>query len=163
MIVRKKKSINLKLHRPLDLATCKLIKTFSILIKQCYFIIWSVEKTETRKNPKVAKTKYGRIMLLSKCTVCDLGPLLFQRYQQVNTRYKMNEIVSKFLLAGDKFMPEMHLRELATLDKSGFTYSAYIPFTKKKNKETQDSLYIYQNQLDKACFQHTWLMGIFKI
>ena len=73
-------------------------------------------------------------MLLSKCTVCDLGPLLFQRYQQVNTRYKMNEIVSKFLLAGDKFMPEMHLRELATLDKSGFTYSAYIPFTHTKKK-----------------------------
>ena len=27
-----------------------------------------------------------------------------------NTRYKINEIVNKFLLAGDKFMPEMHLR-----------------------------------------------------
>ena len=30
----------------------------------------------------------------------------------------MNEIVNKFLLAGDKLMPEMHLRQL------GFTYSA---------------------------------------
>ena len=31
-----------------------------------------------------------------------VGPLLFQRYQQVNTRYKMNEIANKLLLAGDK-------------------------------------------------------------
>ena len=36
----------------------------------------------------------------------------------------MNEIVNKFLLAGDKFMPEMHLRQL------GFRYSARGPFTK---------------------------------
>ena len=39
---------------------------------------------------------------------------------------KMNEIVNKLLLAGDKFMPEMHLRQ------SGFTYSACGPFTKNK-------------------------------
>ena len=38
----------------------------------------------------------------------------------------MNEIVNKLLLAGDKFMPEMHLRQ------SGFTYSACGPFTKNK-------------------------------
>ena len=36
----------------------------------------------------------------------------------------MNEIVNKFLLAGDKFMPGMHLKQL------GFTYSACTPFTK---------------------------------
>ena len=40
----------------------------------------------------------------------------------------MNEIVNKFLLAGDKFMPEMHLRQ------PEFTYSACGPF-KKTNKE----------------------------
>ena len=65
----------------------------------------------------------------------------------------MNAIVNNFLLPGDKFMPEMHLRQL------GFTYSACDPFTKnkgriKKIKETEDSRYIYQNELDKACFQH---------
>ena len=38
----------------------------------------------------------------------------------------MNEIVNKFLLVGDKFMPEMHLR------LPGFTYSACGPFTKNK-------------------------------
>ena len=41
----------------------------------------------------------------------------------------MNEIVNTFLLAGDKVMPEMHLRQ------SGFTYSACEPFTKKKKRE----------------------------
>ena len=40
----------------------------------------------------------------------------------------MNEIVNKFLLAGDKFMPEMHLKQ------PGFIYSACAPFTKNKNK-----------------------------
>ena len=54
----------------------------------------------------------------------------------------MNEIVKKFLLAGDKFMPEMHLRQ------PEFTYNACGPFTKNKEriekfKETGDSRYIY--------------------
>ena len=40
----------------------------------------------------------------------------------------MNDIISKFLLVGDKFMPEMHLRQ------PGFTYSACGPFTKKKTE-----------------------------
>ena len=46
-------------------------------------------------------------------------PLLFENY-------KMNEIINTFLLAGDKFMAEMHLKQ------PGFTYSAYGPFTKNK-------------------------------
>ena len=67
--------------------------------------------------------------------------------------YKINEIINKFSLAGDKFMPEMHLRE------PRFFYSVCGPFTKhkeriKKFKETDDTLYIYRNDLDKACFQH---------
>ena len=41
---------------------------------------------------------------------------------------KMNEIVNKSLLGGDKFMPEIHLRQ------RGFTYSAFGPFTKNKEK-----------------------------
>ena len=40
----------------------------------------------------------------------------------------MNEIVNKFLLVGDKFMPEMHLKQ------SGFTYSACGSFTKNKER-----------------------------
>ena len=65
----------------------------------------------------------------------------------------MNEIVSKFLLAVDKLTPEMHLSQ------RGFAYSTCVPFTKKKEriqkfKNSGDSRYIYQNELDKACFQH---------
>ena len=67
--------------------------------------------------------------------------------------YKFNEIVNKFLLAGDKFTPEMHLRQ------PGLTYSACGPLTKNKERiqkfeETGDTSYIYKNELDKACFQH---------
>ena len=40
----------------------------------------------------------------------------------------MNEIVNEFLLAGDKFMSEMHLRQ------PGFTYSVCGPFTRDKER-----------------------------
>ena len=75
---------------------------------------------------------------------------------------KMNEIVNTFLLAGDKFMPEMHLKQ------PGFTYSACGSFTKNKEriqkfKEAGDTSYIYKNELDKACYQHDRLMEILKI
>ena len=73
----------------------------------------------------------------------------------------MNEIVNTFLLAGDKFMPEMHLKQ------PGFTYSACGPFTKNKEriqkfKETGYTSYIYKNELDKACFQHDMAYEDFK-
>ena len=76
--------------------------------------------------------------------------------------YKMNDIINKFLLAVDKFMPEMHLRQ------PGFTYSACGPFTKIKEKilkckEIGDTKYIYRNELDKACFQHDMADGDFKV
>ena len=73
----------------------------------------------------------------------------------------MNEIVNHFLLAGDKFMPEMHLKQL------GFIYSACGPFPENKEiiqkfKQTGDTSYIYKNELDKACFQHDMANGDFK-
>ena len=76
-------------------------------------------------------------------------------------RIKMNEIVNKFFLAGDKFMPEMHLKQ------TGFTYSACGPFTKNKEriqkfKETGYTSYIYKNELERACFQHDMAYGDFK-
>ena len=40
----------------------------------------------------------------------------------------MNEIVNKFLLFGDKFMPEMHLKQ------PSFTYSACGQFTKNNKR-----------------------------
>ena len=65
----------------------------------------------------------------------------------------MNEIAKKILLAGDKFMPEMHLKQ------PGFTYSACGPFTRNKQRiqkfmQTGDTNYIHKNKLHKACFQH---------
>ena len=65
----------------------------------------------------------------------------------------MYEIVKKFLLPGDKFIPEMPLTQ------SRFTQSTCGPFTRNKErikmfKQTRDSRYIYQNKLDKICFQH---------
>ena len=73
----------------------------------------------------------------------------------------MNEIVNKLLLASDKFIPGVHLKQL------GFTYSALGPFTKNKEriqkfKETGDTNYIYKNELDKACFQHDMTYADFK-
>ena len=135
-------------------------------------------------NPVASKISNGRTMLLSKCVICGnkkqdllkkqeakrllcnlglktllsnipiLGDVLF-------CMYKMNDIVKKYLLAGDKFMPEMHLKQ------PGFTYSASGIFTKNKEriqkfKETGDAKYIYKNELDKACFQHDMAYGDFK-
>ena len=70
----------------------------------------------------------------------------------------MNEVVNKFLLVGDKFVPEMHLKQ------SGFTYSACGPFTKNKKRiekfmQTGNTNFIYKNELDKACFQHDMAYG----
>ena len=70
----------------------------------------------------------------------------------------MNEIVNKFLLVSDKFIPEMHLKQL------GFTYSVSGPFSKNKKrierfKQTRNTGFIYKNELDKACFQHDMAYG----
>ena len=58
----------------------------------------------------------------------------------------MNDIINKFLLVGDRFMPEMHLRQPQV------TYSACGPFTKNKERIEKLRNNIYKNELDKACF-----------
>ena len=73
----------------------------------------------------------------------------------------MHEIVSKFLLGGDKFMFEMHLKQ------SGLTCSICGPFTinKEKNQkfiETRNTNKIYKNDLNEACFQHDMAYGKYK-
>ena len=70
-----------------------------------------------------------------------------------NKIINMNNIINKLLLAGDKFMPEMHLRQ------PQFVYSACGPFTRHKErikefKRTGDTRLLYRNELDKACFKH---------
>ena len=63
----------------------------------------------------------------------------------------MNNIINKFLLAGDKFMPQLRQPQ--------FVYSACGPFTRHKErikefKSTGDTRLLYRNELDKACFKH---------
>ena len=67
----------------------------------------------------------------------------------------MNEIVNKYLLAGDKFMPELHLKQL------GFTYSACGPFTKNKERiekfmQTGNTDLCIKMSLIKHVFNTTW-------
>ena len=70
------------------------------------------------------------------------GMLLIDKITYI---YKnMNNVINKFLLAGDTFMPEMHLRQ------PGFVYSACGPFTRHKERikkfiRTGDTRYIYRN------------------
>ena len=73
----------------------------------------------------------------------------------------MNEVVNKFLLAGDKFMSEIRLKQ------PGFTHSACGSFTKSKERiqkfiEAGNTDYIYKNDLDKAWFQHDMPYGKYK-
>ena len=76
--------------------------------------------------------------------------------------YKINEIVNKVLLAGDKFMPEMHLKQ------PGFTCSACGPFTKNKEriqkfkKQVIQAIFTKMN-LIRLVLNMIWLMAILKI
>ena len=102
-------------------------------------------------NPQVSSTSNGKLMILSKCAICGSKKSKFVKKQEASGLlsklgiktalskipilgdvlfyiYKMNEIVHKFLLAGEKFMPEMHLRQ------PQFVYSACGPFTKNKER-----------------------------
>ena len=86
-------------------------------------------------NPRVSKTSNDRTMVLSKCAICGSKKSRFIKNQEAKgllsnlgiktplckvpilgdilfwMHIKMNEIVNNFLLAGNKFMPEMHLKE----------------------------------------------------
>ena len=66
--------------------------------------------------------------------------------------------MNTFLLVGDKFVPEMHLKQ------PGFTYSVCGPFTKNKERiemfmQTGNTNFIYKKELDKACFQYDMAYG----
>ena len=70
----------------------------------------------------------------------------------------MNEIVNKFLLVGDTFMPEMHLKQ------PGFAYSACGQFTRNKERiekfmQTGNTDFINRNELDKVYFQYDTAYG----
>ena len=70
-----------------------------------------------------------------------------------NKIINMNNIINKILLAADKFMPELHLRQPQSV------YSVCGPFTRHKErikvlKRTGDTRLLYRNELDKPCFKH---------
>ena len=74
----------------------------------------------------------------------------------------MNKIINKFLLAGDTFMPDMHLRQ------PGFTYSACGTFTKNKEtiqkfKKQEIQAVFIKMKLIRLVFNMIWLVGILKI
>ena len=74
----------------------------------------------------------------------------------------MNEIVNKFLLAGDNFISEMHLKQ------PGFTYSACGPFTKNKEriqkfKKQEIQAIFTKMSLIRLVFNMVWLMEILTI
>ena len=73
----------------------------------------------------------------------------------------MNEIMNKFLLAGDKFMPVMHLRQPAALKKPGLTYGASGPFTKTKKRihKSKEN----ENQIQNILIKTTYIKLIFNI
>ena len=74
----------------------------------------------------------------------------------------MNKNINNFLLAGDKFMPEMHLKQ------PGFTYSACGPFTKNKEriqnlkKQEIQAIFTKMNLIGHP-FNMIWLTEILKI
>ena len=111
------------------------------------------KKSKGNINPKALKANNGKTMLLSKCAVCGGRKSKFIKKQEVKSHYllifcfecnsievyKINEIVNK--LAGDKFIPVMHLKQ------PRFTCSACGTFTENKEriqtlKKTGDTRYI---------------------
>ena len=117
----------------------------------------SCKKNIANENSNVRKTKQIRLMLLSNCAICGKEKSTFTKNKEFNNisndKFKMNKIIDKFLLTGDKFIPELHLKQ------PGFTYTACGSFTKhreriQKFRETGNLKHLYRNELDKACFAH---------
>ena len=136
------------------------------------------KKTEHLRS-KIFKAKIIRLIMQSKYAECGIKKSRFVKEQEakgllsnlgtktplskiplLNVLFlrciKMNEIVNKFLLAGDKFMPEMHLKQ------PGFTCSACGPFTKNKERtekfmQTGNKTLFTEMSLIKLLFNMTWL------
>ena len=134
-------------------------------------------KNTKNLNSKIFKTKNGTLIMQSKCVDCGIKKSKFVKEQEakdllsnlrIKTNYtvqcfalrhrKMNEIVNRFLLAGDKFMPELNLKQ------PGFTYIACGPFNRNKERIEKSMLtgntdFISRNELDKDCFQYDMAYG----
>ena len=104
-------------------------------------------------SPKVSKTTNGKAIILSACAKCGSKKSKFIKEQEAKgllnnlvlrtllnkipvlgdifflIKYKMSSnVINKFLLVGDKFLPEIHLRQ------PQFTYCACGPFTKHEQR-----------------------------
>ena len=110
-------------------------------------------KSTESKNPKVVRTKNERIMILSKCEVCDSKKLKFIKEQEASgllSSLGIKTPLNKIPLLGSLLMHAIKMSEIVNKFSCG-------PCTKIKNKlkkfkETGDSRYIYQQELGKACF-----------
>ena len=89
---------------------------------------------------------------LSKVQI--LGNILFWSATLLSCKKKMNEIVKTFLLAGDKFMPEMHLKQSGLL-------IVLVDHLQKSKKDLKNSK--TKTNLIRLVFSMTWLMVILKI
>ena len=138
-------------------------------------------KNTENLNSKIFKTKNGRLIMQSKCPMCRIKKSRFMKEKEANSllrnlgiktplsqipllnvlSVKMNEIVNKFLLVGDKFMPEMHLKQ------PGFIYSTCGPFTKNREFKslcTQETLILLTKMnLTRLVFNMIWLVANQKI
>ena len=93
----------------------------------------SCKENTMNKNSSVRKTKKKEIILLSSCSVCGKKKLTFIKNKELHyifalMEYKMNKIINKFLLTGDKFIPELHLRQ------PKFSYIACGIFSKHRER-----------------------------
>ena len=99
-------------------------------------------------------------MLLSNYAICGNKKSTFIKIEQLHNfnniwinQFKLNKTINKFLLTGDRFMPDLHLKQ------PGLIYSACGPFTKhreriQKFREIGNLQHLYRNELDKTCFSH---------
>ena len=96
-------------------------------------------------------------MLSSNYAVCGKKKTIFIKNKELNRisndQLQINKIIKNVLLTGDKFMPELHLKQ------SGFTYIACGPFTKHRERiqkfiETDNLKHLHRNELNIANFAH---------
>ena len=114
----------------------------------------SCNKTTESKKSSVRWIKKDRITFLSNCVVCGRKKLNFiknKKFHNFNDLFKLDKVIKNFLLNGDKFIPELDLKQTRC------TYSASGPFIKQwggiqKFRETCNLKHLYRNELDEVCF-----------
>ena len=112
----------------------------------------SCNKTTESKKSSVRWIKKDRITFLSNCVVCGRKKLNFiknKKFHNFNDLFKLDKVIKNFLLNGDKFIPELDLKQTRC------TYSASGPFIKQwgriqKFRETCNLKHLYRNELDEA-------------